>query len=86
MRTLLTVAAAAAALAVTTPSFAQSVRIDTPAASVRLGERGYNHHHYRHRDRAVHREIYGRADCRTVTVRKHRPNGNVVITKRRICH
>ena len=43
---------------------------------------GYRHHY----DRGHH---YGwrnhRASCRTVTVRRHRPNGSVVITKRRVC-
>jgi len=82
MRIFLTIAAAAATLAIASPSLAQSVRIDTPAASVRLGDR--NHHHYR-RGYVEHR-VYGRASCRTTTVRKHRPNGTVVITKRRVCH
>lgn len=43
---------------------------------------GYRHHY----DRGHH---YGwrnhRASCRTVTVRRHRPNGTLVVTKRRVC-
>jgi hypothetical protein len=29
--------------------------------------------------------VYGQAECRTVTVRKKRANGTVVVTKERVC-
>lgn len=39
-----------------------------------------------HADRGQHRGWRNhRASCRTVTTRSHRPNGTVVISKRRVC-
>jgi hypothetical protein len=84
---MLNVALAAAALAFAattvgsiTPADAQvSIRAGEHGVGVRIGDthrqRHYNHGYY----------AYGQADCRYVETRKFRPNGTVVITKKRIC-
>jgi hypothetical protein len=54
-----------------------SIRAGDNGVGVRIGEPYRTYHPHYH--------VYGRADCRTVTVRKHRPNGTVVVTKTRVC-
>jgi hypothetical protein len=86
MKTLnVALAAAALAFAATTvgsvtPADAQvSIRAGEHGVGVRIGDthrhRYHNHGYY----------AYGQADCRTVETRKFRPNGTVVITKKRVC-
>jgi hypothetical protein len=83
---MLNVALAAAALAFA----ATTVGTVTPAdaqVSIRTGEHGVG---VRIGDTPRHRyqpgyHAYGQADCRTITVRKTRPNGTVVVTKTRVC-
>ena len=82
MKLTLVFAAAALALVATsggiTPADAQvSIRAGDNGVGVRIGEpRVY------HRPGVV---VYGEAQCRTVTVRKTRPNGTVIVTKQRVC-
>jgi hypothetical protein len=73
--------AAALAVAATTGSVAP---VDAQV-SIRAGENGVG---VRIGEPRVHTPgvvVYGQANCRTVTVRKTRPNGTVVVTKERIC-
>ena len=58
-----------------------SIRAGDNGVGVRLGDT--HRHHYRPHHHGYY--AYGRADCRTVTVRKHRPNGTVVVTRTRVC-
>jgi hypothetical protein len=82
-------AAAALALAATTigtatPADAQvSIRAGDSGVGVRIGDGHRDGHHHRHYTRGYY--AYGQADCRTVVTRKYRPNGTVVITRKRIC-
>jgi hypothetical protein len=85
---MLNVALAAAALAfaattvgAVTPADAQvSIRTGEHGVGVRIGDTN------RHRYQGQHGYYaYGQADCRTITVRKTRPNGTVVVTKTRVC-
>jgi uncharacterized protein YcfJ len=77
----LMLAAAALAVAASTgavaPADAQvSIRANEYGVGVRVGEpRVYT----------PGVTIYGQAECRTVTVRKKRPNGTVIVTKERVC-
>lgn len=83
------IAAAALMIAVTSPGFAgptgglpatdvsaQGVVLDVPGVGVRIGDR-----HHRHESRRAHR----RDNCRTVTVREVRRNGDVVTRTRTKC-
>jgi hypothetical protein len=79
-------AAAALAFAATTvgtvaPADAQvSIRAGERGVGVRIGDPyPYRYHHQ------PGYYAYGQADCRTVTVRKTRPNGTVIVTKKRVC-
>ena len=80
----LTLAAATLAVVAATtggiaPADAQvSIRAGEEGIGVRVGPS--RHDGYRERYRA-----YGRADCRTVIVRKERPNGTVIVRKTRVC-
>jgi len=75
MRALVLGAAFVAALAAVPASAEVVVRAGGNGVVVREHvDRGHHHGWRNHR-----------ASCRTVTVRKHRPNGTVVITKRRVC-
>jgi hypothetical protein len=72
-----TVAVAAAASGAFAPADAQvSIRAGEHGVGVRIGEpRVYT----------PGVTIYGQAQCRTVTVRKTRPNGTVITTKEKRC-
>ena len=83
---MLNVALAAAALAfaattvgTVTPADAQvSIRAGEHGVGVRIGDT--------HRPRHWHGyNAYGSVDCRYVETRKYRPNGTVVITRKRVC-
>jgi hypothetical protein len=84
---MLNVALAAAALTFAattvgsvTPADAQvSIRAGEHGVGVRLGDT----HRHRYHNRGYY--AYGQADCRYVETRKYRPNGTVVITKKRVC-
>jgi hypothetical protein len=84
MKLTLVFAAAALALVATsgaiTPADAQvSIRAGDSRVGIRIGDPA---------PRVYHQPgvvVYGEADCRTVTVRKTRPNGTVIVTKQRVC-
>lgn len=67
------------------PAMAQmTVRAGPNGVVVRdSGDRGYNRGY--DRDRSRYRYRSHRASCRTVTTRRHRANGSVVVTTRRVC-
>jgi hypothetical protein len=72
-------AAATLAVAATTggiaPADAQvTIRAGERGVGVRVGPSRYEGY-----------RAYNRADCRTVIVRKERPNGTVVVRKTRVC-
>jgi hypothetical protein len=82
MRTLLL--AAAAVVMIAGPAGAQGVTVDGPGIGVHVGPGGvrvgpdrWHRHHWRERE--------VRGDCRTVTVRDHRPDGSVVTRTRSRC-
>jgi hypothetical protein len=75
---------AAATLAVTAVGFGTVAPADAQV-SIRAGEHGVGVRIGEPRVYAPGVTVYGQAQCRTVTVRKTRPNGTVVVTKERIC-
>ncbi len=82
MKKLSIALAAAATLAVVAATTGGIAPADAQV-TIRTGERGVGvrvgpsrHEGYR---------AYNRADCRTVIVRKERPNGTVVVRKTRVC-
>ena len=89
MRKLVLGLAAAATVLTVAPALAQfDVRGGDRGVSVRVGER--DHWRGRHWDddrRVVIRRqgVYASGDCRTVTVRRHMPDGSVVVRKTRRC-
>ncbi|MGH6767422.1 MAG: hypothetical protein ACRECO_00205 [Xanthobacteraceae bacterium] len=82
MRKLVIGIIAAGTLIAAVPAGAQ-VSIDVPGVDVRVGS---DRHYYRHYGSDRERRVIRRdRDCRTVTVRERRPNGNVVVRKRTRC-
>jgi hypothetical protein len=57
-----------------------SIRAGEHGVGVRIGD-SHHRHGYWHRGYRA----YGSVDCRYVETRKYRPNGTVVITKKRVC-
>lgn len=72
----LIIGAALVATVAAIPASAEVV-VRTGGNGVVVREHVNRGHHYGWRNHRV--------SCRTVTVRRHRPNGSVVITKRRVC-
>lgn len=87
MKKLILIAAAAAAVAFTTPASAQIVvRDGDSGVAVRVGSghnHGYHRGHYRHR--SDYRHHYGRSHCRVIKSRTVTPGGRVIIKTRRVC-
>ncbi len=88
----LSLGALAAALLLTTPSFAQDLRIRAGEGgiSVRAGDDRPGYRRHRGPDRVIIRErraprVVVRERCRNVVVRTERPNGTVVIRRERRC-
>jgi len=86
MRLALIGLAAATVIGTALPAAAQGVGIEvgTPGVGVRIGDPDrhyYREHRYRDRDRYYD----NRGDCRTVTVRRERDDGTVVVRKQRRC-
>jgi hypothetical protein len=77
---------AAATVLTVVPALAQvDVRAGDRGVSIGIGER----EHWRHRDRdrviIKRRGVFASDDCRTVTVRRHLPDGSVVVRRTRRC-
>jgi hypothetical protein len=73
---------AAGTLIAAVPAVAQ-VAIEAPGVDVRVGT---DRHYYRHYGWDRERRVIRRdRDCRTVTVRQRRANGDVVVRKRTRC-
>jgi hypothetical protein len=79
----LVLAFAAAGVLASAPAFAESVvvRGDSDRVVVRHHDRDYGR-------RVVRRDVYstGSVGCKTVTIRKHNEDGDLVVKKIRRCH
>ena len=76
MKSVVLGAAVAATLTAAVPASAQVAVRDREDVIIRDHEHGWNRHRSWYRDRA---------ECRTMRVRTHLPNGKVVIKTRRSC-
>lgn len=90
MRKLVLGIAAAATVLTVAPALAQfDVRAGDGGVSVRVGERdNWRGRHWDDRDVVIrrHRGAFARGDdCRTITVRRHLPDGSVVVRRTRRC-
>jgi hypothetical protein len=83
MRHLVLGIAAATAVLTAVPAFAQvDIRAGDRGVSVGIGDRDRDWHERR----VIRRHgVFARDDCRTVTVRRHLPDGSVVTRKTRRC-
>jgi hypothetical protein len=89
MRKLVLGVTAAATVLTAVPALAQvDIRAGDRGVSVGIGERsGWRDRNWDD-DRRVtirRRGVYASDDCRTVTVRRHMPDGSVVVRKTRRC-
>lgn len=77
MKSVVLGAAVAVTLTATVPASAHQVTVrDREEVIIRDHEHGWNRHRSWYRDRA---------ECRTMRVRTHLPNGKVVIKRKRSC-
>jgi len=93
MKTLM-IAATALGLLATVPAFAQDLRFgvgrdgltvrgDDDRRGGRMQERGFDDRRGRRGDERGYRRA--ERECRTVTTRRQRPNGTMVVTRERQC-
>jgi hypothetical protein len=89
MKTLLLATAAIGVIATTLPAASQEFRFRAGPDGVAIGRDDDRYDRYRDRrviERRVYRDRYDDDDdCRTVTTRRYRPDGSVVVRRERRC-